>query len=379
MIIAIDGSNSISGGAVVYLINLLKYAEPEKCGIKKVLLYGYKKLLENIEDRQWLEKIYEPELDNGISSRLKWLWVKFPKLVRKSNLVFFAAANYTKIDPPFVSLCHNILPFANLGEIYRFSHLSLINKYRRVLQTRCFGNSKGVIFLSNYAKNIVLKKLKKTPKHIEVIPHGMPERFFNYPKRQKDISKYTNENPFRFLYISAIASYKYQWNVIKAFYILFKKRFPVHVDFIGPVYENSAYKILMRTLKEYDPIGHFAKYIGTIPYNKIHGIYKNYDACIFASVYETFGVPLLEAMGSGLPIASSDFELTREILDDNAVYFDSKKPESIAEAVVKLIEDKKLREKIAWSNFEKAKKYTWNKCADRTFKFFKLVYDKLAI
>ena len=42
MILTIDGSNSISGGAISYLSNLLRYAEPEKYGIEKIILYGHK-------------------------------------------------------------------------------------------------------------------------------------------------------------------------------------------------------------------------------------------------------------------------------------------------------------------------------------------------
>ncbi|MCM8807622.1 MAG: glycosyltransferase, partial [Candidatus Omnitrophica bacterium] len=183
MILTIDGSNSISGGAVAYLSNLLKYAEPEKYGIKKIILYSHKRLLQHIENRTWLEKIHESELDKGLIARLKWLWFKFPKLVKDSDLVFFAGANYTKILVPFISLCHNILPFVNYREIFGFSKLTFINEYRKFSQKKCFEKSKGVIFLSNYAKDIVINKLKSPPKFIKVIPHGIHERFFNEPKK----------------------------------------------------------------------------------------------------------------------------------------------------------------------------------------------------
>ena len=374
MNLSIDGSNSISGGAIAYLSNLLKYAEPEKYGIRKVKLYGYKKLLENIEDRPWLEKIYEPELDKGIPHRLKWLWFKFPKLVKDSDLVFLPGANYVKIEIPYVSLCHNILPFVDFRKIYKFSRLTLINECRKFSQSRCFENAKGVIFLSNYAKNIVIKKLKKVPEYIEVIPHGIPERFFNPPKNQKDISEYTKEKPFKFLYVSAIRTYKYQWNVVRAFFILNKKNYPVTITFVGPILDEFGNKHFKEFIIKYDPENTFVNYLGNISYDKIHEIYRNYDAFIFASIYETFGIPLLEAMASGLPIACSDFELTREILSNDAVYFDPRNPESIAEAVIRLIEDKDLREKFAWENFKKAEKYTWEKCVEKTMAFFKLAF-----
>lgn len=373
MILTIDGSNSISGGAVAYLSNLLKYAEPEKYGIKKIILYGHKRLLQDIENKTWLEKIHEPELDKGLISRLKWLWFKFPKLVKDSDLVFFAGANYTKISVPFISICHNILPFVNYKQIFGLSKLTFINEYRKFSQKKCFEKSKGVIFLSNYAKDIVINKLKNPPKFIKVIPHGIHERFFNEPKKQKNISEYTNSNPFKILYVSAIRRYKYQWNVVKAFSILRKKGYPVQIDFIGEPYDKVAFKIFIKTISEYDKNNDFTSYISHVPYQEIHNIYKNYDAYIFASIQENMPFALLEAIASGLPIASSDFGLTREILGNDAVYFDPRSPESITEAVKKMIENKELREKIAWDNFEKAKNYTWKRCVDETFKFFELV------
>jgi len=377
MILLIDGSNSISGGAIVYLSNLLRYLAPQKYEIEKIILYGYGKLLSYIEDKPWIKKIYESALDKGVLSRLRWLWFEFPKLVQNSDLVFFPAANYTKLSIPYISACRNILPFINFKELYGLSYLTLVNEYRRISQSKCFENSKGVIFLSEYAKNTVLKRLKASPRFIQIIPHGVSKRFSTPPKVQKQISEYTKEKPFRFLYVSGIAAYKYQWNVVKAFSILRNKKYFVTVDFIGPIYTKLAYRKFIGTIKKYDPSESFTNYLGFIPHNEIHKYYKNYDAFIFASIYETFGIPLIEAMASGLPVTSSDFELTHEILGDDAVYFDPKNPESIVEAVIKLIEDKELRERIAWNNFEKAKKYSWERCAHETFKFIYSVYKKL--
>ncbi|MEO0296762.1 MAG: glycosyltransferase family 1 protein [candidate division WOR-3 bacterium] len=373
MILTIDGSNSISGGAVAYLSNLLKYAEPGKYGIKKIILYSHKRLLQHIENRTWLEKIHEPELDKGLISRLKWLWFKFPKLTKDSDLIFFAGANYTVLKVPYVAICHNILPFVDFRKMFKFSFERFKNEYRKFSQIRCFENSRGVIFLSNYAKDIMINKLKQKPQFIKVIPHGLEERFFCEPRKQKEISEYTIERPFKVLYVSAISIYKYQWNVIKAFSILRKKGYPAQIDFIGGIYDKMGYKLFVKALKECDPDGNFSRYIAQIPYSEIHNYYRNYDAYIFASTHENLPFSLLETIASGLPIASSDFGLTREILGNDAVYFDPRSPESIAEAVIRLIEDRELREKIAWNNFEKAKRYNWKICAEETLQFISLV------
>jgi len=99
------------------------------------------------------------------------------------------------------------------------------------------------------------------------------------------------------------------------------------------------------------------------------------DAFVFASSCETFGQILIEAMASGLPIASSDIGAAREILGDSALYFDPKNPASIFSALEKLLQDPELRASMSQNNFEKAKQYSWVSCADATFQFICQVYS----
>jgi len=375
LILTIDGSNSRSGGAVTYLSNLLNYAEPEKCGIKKIVLFGHSNLLKFIKEKEWLQMVFEPQLDRPLPFRLRWLWIVFPKLIENSDLVFLPGANYVDLKIPYVSISQNLLPFSDARKMFGFSKRRFRYEYLRLSQSKCFEKSRGMIFPNNYTKKVVLEKLKKAPNLIKIIPHGIPKRFFFKPKVQKWLRNYSNEKPFKFFFSSAISIYKYHSNVVKAFSILRKMGYPITLDFAGDISYLPAFRHLSKTIKIYDPDNNFVRYLGSIPYGEIHNLYKNYDAFIFSSTCETFGFPLFEAMASGLPVVASDFGLTREILGENTIYFDPRKPEEIVEAVVRLVEDKNLREEIAWSNYRKSKDYSWEKCADETFKFLKLCLD----
>jgi glycosyltransferase involved in cell wall biosynthesis len=84
---------------------------------------------------------------------------------------------------------------------------------------------------------------------------------------------------------------------------------------------------------------------------------------------------LIEAMAAGLPIACSNRGPMPEVLGDAGVYFNPESPEEISDALEKLITDRVLRETSAWSAYEEAKKYSWEKCADQTFRFIREVYE----
>ena len=76
-------------------------------------------------------------------------------------------------------------------------------------------------------------------------------------------------------------------------------------------------------------------------------------------------------MAAGLPTVCSDMSSMPELLLDSGIFFDPLSPESIASALETLIKSPKLRSEKAQKSYELAKKFSWNQCADDTFRFFK--------
>lgn len=112
-------------------------------------------------------------------------------------------------------------------------------------------------------------------------------------------------------------------------------------------------------------------FTGFVPDDELDIIYKNSLFYIFPSLYEGFGLPPIEAMTRSVPILSSDIPCLREVLGENAYYFDARKKESFSKAIIDFSENKELREKLARSGSEWVKKYSWGKMSEETLRIYK--------
>ncbi|WP_061235511.1 glycosyltransferase family 4 protein [Leptospira weilii] len=376
MILGIDASNIYSGGGVAHLAELLRAADPTHFGFEKVIVWGGEKILNKLEDRNWLKKTHEPFLDKSLLWRVYWQKFILRKKIKNCDLLFIPGGYYLGSFRPFVTINQNLLPF-EWREMRRYglSWQLVRNIILYFLQSMTFRKADGIIFLTKYAKDSVQKVINKSLNRTTIIPHGIHSRFSKEIRKQKKIDKYTFSKPIKLLYVSTIDMYKHQWNVAEAISILRDLKFPVSIEFIGSAYEPSL-KLLINKMNQYDPSGKYIYYLGQVAHEKLQKKYHSADIFVFASSCETFGQIVTEAMSAGLPIACSNMSSMKEILLDNALYFNPEDPISIADSLGKLIESPDLRTKLARNAYKRSKIYNWKKTADSTFEFFHDVLNK---
>ncbi|KKP73079.1 MAG: glycosyl transferase, group 1, partial [Candidatus Moranbacteria bacterium GW2011_GWE2_35_164] len=112
---------------------------------------------------------------------------------------------------------------------------------------------------------------------------------------------------------------------------------------------------------------------GFVPDNELDLVYEKATAYIFPSLYEGFGLPPLEAMERGLPVATNAHGCMREILGKSAYYFDGKKIDSIIEAIRKMFLDASLKNELINRGYKQVLKYDWKKMARETLD----IYEKI--
>jgi glycosyltransferase involved in cell wall biosynthesis len=378
MRLGIDASNIRAGGGVTHLVELLRASDPSGYGFEQVTVWGGATTLRQIEDRHWLRKVHEPMLDRGLPWRIYWQRVILDRVALKERcrLFFVPGGTYTGMFRPFVTMSQNMLPFEwTEARRYGLSWMVFRCVLLRKVQSRTFRRADGVIFLSNYARDLITKKLGHLSGEVVVTPHGVNKVFFLPPRVQGDISSYSSKNPFSILYVSTIDEYKHQWHVAEAVGKLRAEGLPVQLNLVGPAYPASL-KRLRQALRRLDPREAFLFYRGQFPYSEVSNWYRSADLFVFASSCENMPNILLEAMASGLPIACSNRGAMPEVLEGNGLYFDPEKPQQIAVALQTLIENKCLRENYAWGAFTKAQTYSWQKCAQETFTFIAKVAKK---
>lgn len=112
----------------------------------------------------------------------------------------------------------------------------------------------------------------------------------------------------------------------------------------------------------------------TVPWlsiNELELLYNCAEVLLYCSLYEGFGIPILDAFSCGLPVLTSDVSSMPELGGDAAFYVDPLDTNDIRKKLKNLMEDKKLREELIKKGFEQAKKFSWEKCANQTVEVYK--------
>lgn len=368
MIIGIDGSNISAGGGRTYLAEILRSADPRAYDLEKVVVWASKATLARLEDRPWLAKRSDPVLERSYWRRALWQRYRLPEVMRAEgcHLLFVPGGSVAIHFHPMVTMSQNLLPF-ELGELFRYgiSATTLRLLLLRWSQRRSFKKADSTIFLTRYAMDAVLNVIGSVPGDAVIIPHGIDQRFFMPPRAQRPIEEYGNERPFRAIYVSSIDPYKHQWQVAMGVGRLRAEGVPIALDLIGPAYP-AALRRLRRTVQRIDPLESFIRYLGEIPHSELHTRYREANLCVFASSCETISNALLEGMASGLPIACSNRGPMPEVLGAAGVYFDPEDPDSISSALRQLIKSPQLRAQKARAAFERAREFSWVRCASET-------------
>lgn len=369
--VGIDAANLRGGGGVTHLVELLRATEPEEMGIQGVVVWGGTATLNLIDDRPWIKKCFIPELDRGLLRRTLWQRFSLSKVVRNEgcDILFVPGGSYAGSFSPMVTMSRNLLPFES-SEIkrYGFTLFTIKLLILKFTQSHSYKYAQGVIFLTNYAFQVVSNWTGKIKGLTCVIPHGLNTRFCSPPKAQRPIDEYDFKSPFRVIYVSTIDLYKHQWHVIEAIDLLRKSGMPIVLDLIGSSYPPALDR-LNAAIARYDPRGSWVNYLGPIPFNDLHQYYLRSDLGLFASSCENMPNTLLETMASGLPIASSNKGPMPEILGARGIYFDPEKPVDIARALSELINSPNLRAQLSKDSYDCAMQYSWHLCARKTYQF----------
>jgi glycosyltransferase involved in cell wall biosynthesis len=261
------------------------------------------------------------------------------------------------------------------GEMHRFpfskEKLRLI--LLKYLQNASLRASDGTIFLTHYAGKLIQESCGKL-KNVCYIPHGVGKDFYKATKSEHEEN--IIQEPVHVLYVSNIAPYKHQWNVVKAISLLRCKGYDVRLTLTGGGHIDAltgSQKKLDAALYECDPEGKFVTILGYVSQTELPKLLSSADIFVFASSCENMPNTLIEAMSVGLPIACSNRGPMPEVLKNAGIYFNPESAISIAKAIELYLKDKSLMIINASKANQLARHYSWARCARETFAFLREV------
>ncbi len=369
MILGIDASNIRAGGGLVHLRELLSVAEPEQSGFRKVVVWGGRTTLHELAPHPWLKLVWQPECDGGLLRRSLWQARVLPRLAQTAilDLLFTPGGTHVGGFRPYVTMVQNHLPF-DLAEARRYgvSNQFLRLQLLRRLQLHTLRNASAVIFLTEHSRELVKSEVGPNAKTV-VIPHGVSDIFRSKPRGQFLWDQYGPTRPYRFLYVSWVEPYKEHVKLVRAIGNLRAEGVPVALDLAGGGDDRTLGR-LRAEIASIDPDGRFVRYHGAVQYPDVVRLYREADAFVFPSSCETFGMPVLEAMAAGLPVACSNRAVMPEVLGEAGAYF-RPEVEDIAVCLKRFVQDVVARQRYAEAGVLRAASFSWSRTAQQTFDF----------
>jgi glycosyltransferase involved in cell wall biosynthesis len=371
LIVGIDASRNKSGGAKAHLQGIIAEANPEAFGVTKVHLWAYDSLLNSLPNKPWLVKHCPDALSKNLFKQIWWQYFKLHKEAKQLgvNIMLNTDAGTVGKFKPCIVMSRDMLSYEK-GEMQRYgwskARLRLIAlKY---VQAFSLKKATAAIFLTQYAANIIQAFSGKIQR-VAIIPHGVGNQFKTGHTNVININNKTT----KCLYVSNAAPYKHQWHVVKAIELLRKKGYDITLTLVGGG-SGKAQQQLTVQMQLSDPHMEFVEQLSFLPHADLPKIISEKDIFIFASSCENMPNTLVEGMAGGKPIACSNRGPMPEVLQDAGLYFNPENPESIAEAVEKLVIDKELQMQLAKKAYERSQLYSWKRCSNETFLYLKEIY-----
>jgi glycosyltransferase involved in cell wall biosynthesis len=128
----------------------------------------------------------------------------------------------------------------------------------------------------------------------------------------------------------------------------------------------TPYEQELRTHAARSRVADDTRFLNWVPNAELEGLYRASTCFVFPSLYEGFGLPVLEAMTRGVPVACSDRGALAEVADDAALLFDPEQPPSIAAALERLLADPAERERLSSAGRANAARFSWAETARKT-------------
>jgi glycosyltransferase involved in cell wall biosynthesis len=225
-----------------------------------------------------------------------------------------------------------------------------------------------IITISSFSKEDLKNYYKFDYKKIRVVHNGYNKflyKHINDPEKIKVImEKYDIEGPY-ILYIGRIERKKNISALVEAFAILREnnKGLSHRLVLVGDA--SFGFDEIKYMIREFDLVNEIIL-PGWVDEVDVPYLFNGASAFVFPSNYEGFGIPLLQAMACGVPIAASNKTSIPEVVGDAALLFNPDYSLSIADALRDIIKDQKIREKLIANGFERIKQFSWEETAKKT-------------
>jgi glycosyltransferase involved in cell wall biosynthesis len=357
-------STQIYGGISRYFIELIKcFENDDEIEYELSLKYSnncYLKQLSNFSCNSFF-KNYDFKKRDRIINYLNKIISK--NIISKEDYDIFHPTYY---DPYFLDYIGKkpfvLTIYDMIHEVLTnyFHHKDRVSEYKRFLALK----ADKIITISENTKKDIIKLYNMSENKIKVIYLASSFNNFNMGKIKNGDIKYKLPRKF-ILYVGSRWGYKNFYIFMKAIFLLLKNDHNLFIVCAGGDNFNKNEKELLKSLSVQNKVFQYQ-----VDDKGLQVLYKNALAFVFPSLYEGFGIPVLEAFACKCPAIISNTSSLSEVAGDAAIYFDPNDKLSILNNIQKVIYDDELRNQLVYKGSQRVKEFTWEKTAYQTKKLY---------
>jgi glycosyltransferase involved in cell wall biosynthesis len=282
-------------------------------------------------------------------ARILWEQTILPVEAARHRLDVLLNPGFTA---PVLAPCASVTVFHDLQHKRHPEHFRWFDlPFWKLLLWASAHRSRRLIAVSEATRLDLIRVYRLPPERISVIHHGVDRDFFALDRTHTE----------RFvLCVSTLHPHKNLDRLIRAYS---RGKHPWRLVITGMRgFFADALDALIAELGVQDSV----RLTGWISRDELLQLYAGAHAFVYPSTFEGFGMPILEAMAAGIPLACSDIPPLREVAADAALFFDPLNEDAIADALHRIATDEALREQLAQAGPERAQKFSWEKAAQET-------------
>ncbi len=221
-----------------------------------------------------------------------------------------------------------------------------------------------IMAISENTKNDLIRHFNLPPEKITVNYNGYNPEILKTDITETELrAKFKIERPYLFYNARIEHPVKNHIHLIRAFELLPEEmRAQYDLVFCGP--DSSGCEVVYDYIKE-SPVSENIHFLGEVRPPWLGALYKYALIYVFPSLHEGFGIPLLEAMASGLPVVCSNRSALPEIGGDAVVTFDPEVHADIAVKIISVLNNPELRERMSQRGKQRAKAFSWSNHVER--------------
>jgi glycosyltransferase involved in cell wall biosynthesis len=299
--------------------------------------------------------------------------INIPIALRREHVDLFHAPHY--VLPPLIH-CKSVVTIHDVIHLMFPQYLPgrLAYAYARGQLWTAAHRSDRILTVSETSKLDILRRFRINADKITVVYNAIDERLLTPPAEddfERVRARYQLKNPFA-LYVGNIKPHKNLARLIDAFHLVRQRPGFESLQLVIIGDEISKYQSLRRAVHQYK-LHKFVRFFGFVSPDTLGVLYRLASVFVFPSLYEGFGLPPLEAMYCGTPVVTSNVSSLPEVVSDAAVLVDPYDSQSIADGILRTLEDEYLRTTLRERGTARAREFSWERSVQRIHEVYQEV------